>query len=119
MNSPDMNRLAAALAKLDDPEIITMLLEAYTPASVPAAPAPPAEPVQQELLGHIQQRIERHAVPARNAKRVWKANQLMQLRALYNAGQPEEVIAEKMGRSPKAIRCAIDRYIRKTPGTQR
>lgn len=114
MNSPDTTRLAAALAKLDDPEIITLLLEVVLPKQM--TDTTPAEPVQQELLGHIQSRREPHTVPARNARRVWRTNQIMQLRAMHNAGMAHEEIAEKMGRSTKAVRCAIDRYIRMTPG---
>ena len=108
MNSPDTTRLAAALAKLDDPEIITLLLEVVLPKQMRDEPSPPSptspRPVQQELLGHIQSRpggkLDRsHA----RAGRVWTRAEVATLRAMLNGGSDVDTIAAQMRRSRKSI----------------
>lgn len=123
MNSPDMNRLAAALAKLDDPDIIALLLEAYTPTAEPITIAEPtplgAEPVQEELLGHIQDRsIRRPDRSAPNANRFWTQQQIFRLRAMYNGNATTEEMAQQFGRTRRSIETAIQRHVLKDPRYQ-
>ena len=82
MTSPDRQRLAAALAKLDDPHIIGLLLEAF---QAPTAPDPTPEPTQAQLIEDITPRPI-----ARNVGRRWTTNQLYQLRAMVNGGNSVE-----------------------------
>lgn len=106
MNSPDTTRLAAALAKLDDPEIITLLLEAYRPSVQPTVVtmnATPAKPVQQELLGHIQDRKRWTMEPTRRRGRRWTRSEEMHLTSLYNAGHDDAEIGAALGRSRQAV----------------
>ena len=117
MNSPDTTRLAAALAKLDDPEIITLLLEVVLPKQM--TDTRPDEPVQQELLGHIQTRS--NTGPDRsapNAKRNWTQNQIYQLRAMHHGGASFDEMAQRFGRSRRSVETAIQRHVLKNPRYQ-
>jgi len=110
MNSPDMTRLAAALAKLDDPDIIELLLDAYRPTPTPA-PAPQAQPIQPELLGHIQSRVTRrlNTKPSKAGQPWSNLDRLVMIRML-NQGASLDDICEKLGRSHKAIESATEKW---------
>jgi hypothetical protein len=107
MNSPDMTRLAAALAKLDDPDIIELLLEAYRPTPTPA---PQAAPVQGELLGHIQDRNQRRIVPARRAGSPWTRAEREQLRRMLVEQKPLAEMATRLGRSERSVTSAVEKH---------
>lgn len=105
--SPDKTRLAAALAKIDDPEIVALLLDAYM-APTPA-PAPPAEPAQQTLITMDAPR------PPKNQQRRWRTNEIYQLRAMVNGGETITAMAERFHRSERAVSAAIERHVRMNP----
>ena len=107
MTSPDRQRLAAALAKLDDPHIIGLLLEAF---QAPTTPDPTPEPTQPQLIEDITPRPI-----ARNVGRRWTTNQLYQLRAMVNGGNSVDEIARHFGRTESGVKCAIERHIHHNP----
>ena len=109
--SPDKTRLAAALAKIDDPEIVALLLDAYM-APIPE-PALPAKPVQQTLITMDAPR------PPKNQRRYWTTNEIYQLRAMVNGGESIAAMAQRFHRSDDAVKAAIERHINKNPAYQR
>jgi hypothetical protein len=87
----DLNKLATAIAKIDDPEIIAMILRAAVPDQIPL---PKIEPRPQQ---------PRTLSPEPRARARWSQQEIDEVRDLLAAGHSPAVIAEITGRTTKAI----------------
>lgn len=110
MNSPDKARLAAALAKIEDTDVIELLLDAYMKAPSQPSPPPATQPVQPELLGHIQDRHQRKLVKTRRAGSPWTRGERDQLRRMLTEQRPLADICHQLGRSERSITSACEKW---------
>lgn len=97
----DLNKLATAIAKIDDPEIIAMILR----AAVPTQPQPTATITPRRT------RAPRGKVRTANSYGRWTEAEIERLRELVAAGKSSRTIGSIIGRSPKSVDHARRKFV--------